>query len=185
LLGTDPKSEKSVFVRIGRYGPLAQIGETEDENKRFANLRKGQRIETITLEEALDLFKLPRSLGEFELKEMVVGIGKFGPYIRHNSGFFSLAKTDDPMTISSERGIEIIIAKREADAKKVINIFESDPVVSVLNGRYGPYISQGKENYKIPKDKSPEALTLSDCLEIIANGAAAGTDKKPKRRFKK
>ena len=185
LLGTDPKSEKSVFVRIGRYGPLAQIGETEDENKRFANLRKGQRIETITLEEALDLFKLPRSLGEFELKEMVVGIGKFGPYIRHNSGFFSLAKTDDPMTISSERGIEIIVAKREADAKKVINTFESDPVVSVLNGRYGPYICQGKENYKIPKDKSPEALTLADCLEIIANAAAAGTDKKPKRRFKK
>jgi DNA topoisomerase-1 len=185
LLGIDPKTGKSVFTRIGRYGPLAQIGENEDEEKRFANLRKGQRIETLTLEEALDLFKLPRSLGEFELKEMVVGIGKFGPYIRHNSGFYSLAKTDDPMSVTSERAIEIILAKREADAKKVINTFDTEPVISILNGRYGPYISQGKENYKIPKDKTPELLSLEECKDIIAAAVNSGSDKKPKRRFKK
>ncbi len=185
LLGQDPKTGKSVYARIGRYGPLAQIGENDDENKRFANLRKGQRIESISLEEALDLFKLPRSLGEFESKEMVVGIGKFGPYIRHNNEFFSLAKTDDPMGITSERGIEIILEKREANAKKKIQIFDTDPVISILNGRYGPYIAQGKENYKIPKDKTPETLTLEDCLEIIAKAKASGADKKPKRRFNK
>jgi DNA topoisomerase-1 len=164
---------------------LAQIGENDDENKRFANLRKGQRIESISLEEALDLFKLPRSLGEFETKEMVVGIGKFGPYIRHNNEFFSLAKTDDPMGITSERGIEIILAKRDADAKKKIRVFDTDPVISILNGRYGPYISQGKDNYKIPKDKTPENLSLEECLEIITAAKASGSDKKPKRRFNK
>ncbi|MFN5370988.1 MAG: type I DNA topoisomerase [Bacteroidia bacterium] len=185
LLGQDPKTGKSVYARIGRYGPLAQIGENEDAEKRFANLRKGQRIESISLDEALDLFKLPRSLGEFELKEMVVGIGKFGPYIRHNNGFYSLAKTDDPMAITSERGIELILAKRESDAKKVIQTFDTDPVISILNGRYGPYISQEKENYKIPKDKTPEALSLEDCLGIIAAAKASGADKKPKRRFNK
>ncbi len=185
LLGQDPKTSKSVYVRIGRYGPLAQIGENEDAEKRFANLRKGQRIESISLEEALDLFKLPRSLGEFETKEMVVGIGKFGPYIRHNNEFFSLAKTDDPMGITSERGIEIIMEKRDANAKKKIQIFDTDPVISILNGRYGPYIAQGKENYKIPKDKTPETLTLEECLEIIAAAKASGSDKKPKRRFNK
>ncbi len=185
LLGQDPKTGKSVYARIGRYGPLAQIGENDDENKRFANLRKGQRIESISLEEALDLFKLPRSLGEFETKEMVVGIGKFGPYIRHNNEFFSLAKTDDPMGITSERGIEIILEKRDANAKKKIRVFDTDPVISILNGRYGPYISQGKENYKIPKDKTPENLSLEDCLEIITAAKASGSDKKPKRRFNK
>lgn len=185
LLGQDPRTGKSVYVRIGRYGPLAQIGENEDTEKRFANLRKGQRIESISLDDALDLFKLPRSLGEFEVKEMVVGIGKFGPYIRHNNGFYSLAKTDDPMTVTSERGIELILAKRELDAKKVINSFDTDPAISILNGRYGPYIAQEKENYKIPKDKTPETLTKEDCLEIIAAAKASGADKKPKRRFNK
>ena len=185
LLGQDPKTGKSVYARIGRYGPLAQIGENDDENKRFANLRKGQRIESISLEEALDLFKLPRSLGEFETKEMVVGIGKFGPYIRHNNEFFSLAKTDDPMGITSERGIEIILEKRDANAKKKIRVFDTDPVISILNGRYGPYISQGKENYKIPKDKTPENLSLEDCLEIINAAKASGPNKKPQRRFNK
>jgi DNA topoisomerase-1 len=118
LLGTEPKSGKNVYVRIGRYGPLAQIGESEDEDKKFANLRKGMRLETITLEEALDLFKLPRSVGAFEEYEMVIGIGRLGPYISHNSAFYSLGKDEDPMAITSERAIEIIQNKREADAKK-------------------------------------------------------------------
>jgi len=170
-LGPDPKTGKSVYVRIGRYGALAQIGENDDEEKRFANLRKGQRIETLSLEEALELFKLPRSLGEFEEKEMVVGTGRFGPYIRHNSAFFSLPKTDDPLEVSSERAVEIIEAKRLADSQKLIARFDGDPEIQVLNGRYGPYITKGKENFKIPKGKDPQSLTQEECEAIIADEA--------------
>lgn len=181
MLGTQPSSGKNVYVRIGRYGPLAQIGETEDEDKKFANLRKGMRLETITLEEALDLFKLPRSVGAFEEKEMVIGIGRFGPYIRHNSAFYSLGKEDDPMTVTSDRAVEIIENKREADAKKVISKFDTDPVISVLNGRFGPYITKGKDNYKIPKDRDPQTLTLEDCEKIIETIGVAKPTRKPAR----
>jgi DNA topoisomerase I len=181
MLGTQPSSGKNVYVRIGRYGPLAQIGETEDEDKKFANLRKGMRLETITLEEALDLFKLPRSVGAFEEKEMVIGIGRFGPYIRHNSAFYSLGKEDDPMTVTSDRAVEIIENKREADAKKVISKFDTDPVISVLNGRFGPYITKGKDNYKIPKDRDPQTLTLEDCEKIIETVGVAKPTRKPAR----
>jgi DNA topoisomerase-1 len=181
MLGTDPTGGKNVYVRIGRYGPLAQIGETEDEDKKFANLRKGMRLETITLEEALDLFKLPRSVGAFEEKEMVIGIGRFGPYIRHNSAFYSLGKEDDPMTVTSDRAVEIIENKREADAKKVIAKFDTDPIISVLNGRFGPYITKGKDNYKIPKDRDPQTLTLEDCEKIIETVGVAKPTRKPPR----
>jgi DNA topoisomerase-1 len=179
LLGIEPVQGRNVYVRIGRYGPLAQIGESEDEDKKFANLRKGMRLETITLEEALDLFKLPRSVGAFEEYEMVIGIGRFGPYIRHNSAFYSLGKEDDPMTITSERAVEIIENKREADAKKVIAKFDTDPVISVLNGRFGPYITKGKDNYKIPKDRDPQTLTLEDCEKIIETVGVAKPARKP------
>ncbi|MBX7201798.1 MAG: type I DNA topoisomerase [Bacteroidia bacterium] len=172
LLGNDPKSGKQVYVRIGRYGALAQIGENDDPEKRFANLRTGMRLETVSLEEALDLFKLPRNLGEFEEKDMVVGAGRFGPYIRHNNAFYSLPKTDDPHTVDAERAIEIILAKRKADAEKVIARFPGDPDIHVLNGRFGPYIAKGKENFKIPKGTDPHGLTLEDCLTIIASDAA-------------
>jgi DNA topoisomerase-1 len=185
LLGTEPKDGKNVYVRIGRYGPLAQIGENEDEDKKFANLRKGMRLETITLEEALDLFKLPRSVGAFEEKEMVIGIGRFGPYIRHNSAFYSLGKEDDPMTVTSDRAVEIIQNKREADAKKVISKFDTDPVISVLNGRFGPYITKGKDNYKIPKDRDPQTLTLEECEKIIESAGTAKPTRKPPRRAAK
>ncbi len=181
LLGADPASAKNVYVRIGRYGPLAQIGESDDEEKKFANLRKGMRLETITLEEALDLFKLPRSVGAFEEYEMVIGIGRFGPYIRHNSAFYSLGKDDDPMAVTSERAVEIIQNKREADAKKVISKFDTDPVISVLNGRFGPYITKGKDNYKIPKDHDPQTLTLEDCEKIIETVGTAKPTRKPPR----
>lgn len=170
-LGVDPKSGKKVFVRIGRYGPLAQIGENDDEEKRFANLRGGMRLETITLEEALDLFKLPRNLGPFEGKDMTVGTGRFGPYIRHNNAFFSIPKTEDPLSITAERAQEIILAKRKADAEKVIKTFEEEPEIQVLNGRFGPYIAKGKENFKIPKGTDPQSLSLEDCRAIIADGA--------------
>ncbi|MEX1188986.1 MAG: type I DNA topoisomerase [Bacteroidia bacterium] len=172
LLGIDPKSGKNIYVRIGRYGPLAQIGESDDENKQFSNLKHGQRLESITLEEAVDLFKLPRKLEAFETKDVIIGTGKFGPYIRHDSKFYSITNGEDPLEISYTRAIEIILAKRKADAEKVIQSFdETDPLIQVLNGRWGPYISQGKENFKIPKGTDPQSLTLKDVEAIIADDA--------------
>jgi DNA topoisomerase-1 len=167
LLGLDPSSNKNVYARIGRYGPLVQIGENDDEEKKFANLRKGFTLETITLDDALELFKLPRSLGEFEEKEMVVGIGRFGPYVRHNSKFYSIPKGNDPMEFTSEQAVELIEIKRKAELEKVIKTFAEDDNLQILNGRYGPYIALGKENYKIPKDKEPVSLTYAECQEII------------------
>ena len=169
LLGKDPVSGEPVMVKIGRYGPMAQIGEGgEDKKPRFARLRKGQLIETITLEEALDLFKLPRSLGDYEDGEMTVGIGRFGPYIRHKGSFYSIRKgQDDPMEVTAERAIEIIRQKKEADDKKVIKEFEKDPELKIMNGRYGPYISYKKKNYRIPKRIDPGTLSYDECQDLI------------------
>ncbi|MBL4577134.1 MAG: type I DNA topoisomerase [Flavobacteriales bacterium] len=169
-LGVDPASGKPLIVRIGRYGAMAQIGHRDDEDKpKFASLLKEQSIETITLEEALDLFKLPRTVGEYEQKEIVAAIGRFGPYVRHDGKFFSLKKEDDPMTVTVERSIELIEEKRKADRERLILSFEENKDVEVLNGRYGPYIKIAKNNYKIPKDKDPASLTLQECLEIAEN----------------
>ena len=168
ILGEDPQSGKPVSVKIGRFGPIAQIGDANDEEKpRFASLLKGQSLETITLEEALELFRLPRTLGQFEDEELVIGVGKYGPYVRHKSKFFSLAKSDDPLTIEQERAIEIIIEKRAQDVNKNIKQFEEEPDLLILNGRYGPYISYKKKNYRISKSRKPEELSLEDCREII------------------
>lgn len=168
LLGDDPKSGKPISVKIGRFGPIAQIGEATDEEKpRFASLLKGQSLETITLEEALDLFRLPRTLGQFEEEDLIIGVGKYGPYVRHNSKFYSLAKTDDPFTIEQERATEIIIEKRAQEENRNIKQFDEEPGLLVLNGRYGPYISFKKKNYRIPKSRKPEELTLEECREII------------------
>ncbi len=169
VLGKDPKTGKPVLVKIGRYGPLAQIGEAEDEEKpKFASLLKGQSIETITFEEVMELFKLPRTIGEYEAKEVIIGIGRFGPYVRHNSKFYSLKKDiDDPLTIELERAMELIEEKRLQDKNKLIKKFDEMPGLEVLNGRYGPYINYEKKNYKIPKTKKPEELSLDDCKEII------------------
>ena len=167
-LGIDPKSGKKIYAKIGRYGPIVQIGEVEDEEKpRFAGMKKEQSIETISLEEALELFKLPRPLGEYQDKELIVALGRFGPYVRHNNKFFSLAKTDDPMSITRDRAIELIEAKLKKDREAIIRIFDEDPSIQILNGRYGPYIKQDKKNFKIPKGKDPKELSLDDCLEII------------------
>lgn len=168
LLGTDPVSGKNIYARIGRFGPLVQIGEADDPEKRFASLRKDQRLEGITIEDALDLFKLPRIAGQFEGKDMKVAIGRFGPYIQHNSAFYSIPKTDDPMTVSDERCVEIILAKRKADAEKEIKVFRAEgrDDVRVLNGRWGPYFAIGKSNYKIPKGTEPASLSLADCLAM-------------------
>jgi len=168
LLGEDPKSGKPISVKIGRFGPIAQIGEASDEEKpRFASLLKGQSLETITLEEALDLFRLPRKLDPFEDEELVIGVGKYGPYVRHKSKFYSLSKTDDPFTIETERAIEIIKEKRTQEENRNIKQFDEEPGLVILNGRYGPYISFNKKNYRIPKSRKPEELTLEECREII------------------
>jgi len=169
VLGTDPNSGKPVSVKIGRFGPIAQIGEAGDEEKpRFASLLKGQSLETITLEEALALFRLPREVGTFEDEVMVIGVGKYGPYVRHKSKFYSLADSDDPFSISGERAIAIIREKREQEENRNIKQFEEEPGLLVLNGRYGPYISFKKKNYRIPRGKKPGDLTLEECREIIS-----------------
>ncbi len=170
VLGIDPKSGKTVSVKIGRFGPVAQIGGDNGEKAQFASLKKGQLIANITLEEALDLFSLPRTVGEFEGKEVVIGVGKFGPYVRHDGKFVSLAKTDDPYTIELSRAIQLIEEKRLKDAVKNIPIktYPSEPELLVLNGRYGPYISYKGKNYRLPKSNVPEDLTLEQCMEIIA-----------------
>ncbi|HWB65193.1 MAG TPA: type I DNA topoisomerase [Chitinophagales bacterium] len=167
-LGTDPKSGEPVIARMGRFGPMAQIGKADEETgkkARYAKLRPTQSIETITLEEALDLFKLPRVLGEFEGKEVKVSIGRFGPYAQLDKMFASLKKDQDPYTITFEDAVTLLREKREADDNKVIHNFEKEGI-QVLNGRYGPYIKKGKDNYKIPKDRSAEHLTLED-VQII------------------
>ncbi len=176
VLGDDPESGKPISVKIGRFGPIAQIGEATDEEKpRFASLLKGQSLETITFEEALDLFRLPRSLGNFEEEDMVIGVGRYGPYVRHKSKFYSLAKTDDPYTVLADRAIEIIKEKRTQEENRNIKQFDEEPGLLVLNGRYGPYISFKKKNFRIPKGTDPKELSLEDCREIIAK-----TDKKKK-----
>jgi DNA topoisomerase-1 len=181
ILGTDPTSGRQLSVKIGKYGPLAQIGTVEEEEKPiFASLRKEQSIESITMEEALDLFKLPRQIGEYEDKVMTVAIGRFGPYIRHDAAFYSLPKTDDPMDVTTERAIEIIEEKRETEKNRLIMTLGENDEIQVLNGRFGPYFTHEKVNYKIfPKGTDPKTLTLERCKELIAAQPDAGAKKKP------
>lgn len=181
VLGSDPKTGRQVSVKIGRYGAMAQIGTGDEEEKPlFASLQKSQSIETITLEETLKLFELPRTLGEFREKDVVVGVGRFGPYIRHNNKFVSLPKGVDPLEIQLDEAIELIEAKEKKDREKIIKTFEEDSELQVLNGRYGPYIAYKKSNYKIPKSQKPEELSLEDCQKIVAD-----TDKGKESKVKK
>lgn len=180
ILGVDPASGRQLSVKIGKFGPLAQIGTAEEEEKPvFASLRKDQSIESISLEEALELFKLPRQVGEYEGKVMTVAIGRFGPYIRHDSSFYSLPKTDDPMEVSTERAIEIIEEKREVERNKLIASFGENGEIQVLNGRFGPYFACDKVNYKIPKGTDPATLTEEKCRELMAAQPEAAAKKKP------
>ncbi len=173
VLGKDPASGEEVIVKVGRYGPVVQIGRTDGEKKpRYASLRKGQLIETITLEEALELFRLPRTVGTFEEKEIVAAVGRFGPYLRHEGKFYSIPATDDPLTITEKRAVEIILEKREAEKKRVIKIFEEDPDLQVLNGRWGPFIKYKKKNYRIPKKLKPEELTYEECMKLVKEAPA-------------
>ena len=180
-LGTDPVSGKPVFVKIGRFGPVVQIGTAEDKDKpRFSQLPADKSMETITLDEALELFKLPRTIGEFEGSAVVIGAGRFGPYVLHNKKYVSLPKTEDPMTVGLETAIDLINQKREQEKKRHIKAFEQDPKLEVLNGRYGPYIVYDGKNYRMPKNLHDSAAELSyeQCLEIVKSAPAKAVAKK-------
>ncbi len=172
-LGVDPKTGKNVYAKLGKFGAYVQIGENPDdsggEKPKFASLRQGQFIENITMEDAMELFKMPRDMGLFEEKPVVISIGRFGPYVLHDKKFVSISKEHDPYTITSDKAIELIEAKRIVDANRTIKLFDENPDIQVLNGRFGPYIKAGKKNVKIPKDKEPAELTLEECLTLAAN----------------
>ena len=183
ILGTDPISGKPVSVKIGRYGPIVQIGSAEDDDKpRFAQMKKGQTIETITLDEALELFRLPRTLGEFEGFDVTVGTGRFGPYIRHDKFYVSLTGVADPLTITFEEAVHLIQSKRESESKKVLKSFPGNPDMEVMNGRYGAYIAYQGSNYKIPRNMDPTTLTEEECQDIIKRQIEK-TGSAPKRRI--
>ncbi|MFP4603831.1 MAG: type I DNA topoisomerase [Bacteroidales bacterium] len=186
ILGKDPKSGRQVAVKIGPYGPMVQLGTREEEEKpKFASLQKGQHIETITLDEALKMFDLPRNLGKFEGEDVTVAIGRFGPYVKHKGKYASLKKdVDDPFTITLDRAIELIEEKRERDKKKIIKGFEDDKDLLIQRGRFGPYITYKSNNYRIPKDKEPEKLSLKDCYGIIEAKDKKQSNKKSKSKTK-
>ncbi len=174
VLGNDPKTGLPVSVRLGRYGPFAQIGTKEDADKpKFASLRAGQSMHTITLEEALELFKLPRNLGTHMGEEVTVGVGRFGPFVKLGSTYASLKTEDDPYTIELPRAVQLVAEKLEAAANRLIKKFEGSPI-EIVNGRYGPYITDGEKNGKIPKDVEPASLSLADCEAIMATAPARG-----------
>lgn len=178
-LGDDPKTGHPVFVKIGRYGPVVQIGTADDDEKpRFAQLPADKSMETITLDEALELFKLPRTVGEFEGKSVTIGAGRFGPYVLHDKKYVSIPKDEDPLTLTLERAIELIESKRKAEEERHLKKFDEDPKLEVLNGRYGPYIVYDGKNYRIPRDLHPKAAELSyeQCMDIVNNPPA------PKKR---
>ena len=171
-LGVDPKTGKPVFVKIGRFGPMVQIGTAEDEEKpRFAQMPKEQSIESITLEEALELFKLPRNLGSYKGSDIIIGTGRFGPYILHNKAYISLPKEEDPMTISLETAVALIHQRQVQEEQRHLKSFEEEPKLEVLNGRYGPYLAYEGKNYRLPKSLHEKAteLTLEQCMDIIKN----------------
>ena len=194
ILGNDPATGRQVSVKIGRFGPMVQIGSADDDEKpRFSRLGKGQSIETLTLDEALELFKLPRTLGTFEDKPVQVSAGRFGPYISHDGKYYSLPKGADPHETTLDEAIAIIEKKRAEkmptefkdkisdDANRVIKTFDEEPGLKVLNGRYGPYIAFDKKNYKLPKGTDPAALDLDKCREIIKEQDEAPA--RPRRRY--
>jgi DNA topoisomerase-1 len=179
-LGIDSKSGKPVFVKIGRYGPVAQIGQArpDDSKPQFASLMKGQSIDTITLEEVLKLFDLPRTVGEYEGEKLIAATGRFGPFIRHNGAFISIPKTLDPLSITPEEAIGLIEEKRKKEQERHIKTFEKDPDMEILNGRYGPYITYKGNNYRVPKGVEPTSLTLEDCLKIVTETVSKPAKKK-------
>ena len=190
ILGVQPSTGLQVSVSIGRYGPMAQLGTAEDAEKpRFASLQKGQSLETITLEEALALFDLPKNIGEYEGEEMTVAVGRFGPYVRHAGKFYSLPKDTDPLSCTAEQAIEIIREKRESEEKSLLKSFAEDADLSIRTGRFGPYLKYKTDNYKLPKDVDPTSMSYDDCMKLIAETPAKtarkGTARKSSPRAKK
>ena len=183
MLGNDPKTGKPVSVKIGRFGPVVQLGSADDEEKpQFASLNKDQSINTLTLEEALKLFDLPRDLGEFEGAVVTVAVGRFGPYVKHAGKFVSIPKELKPETMTLEDAQKLIVDKRESEAKKVLRTFDEEPELEVLNGRFGVYIAYKKKNYKIPKGTDVDTLTLADCLKIVEEDSNAPKKKVVRRK---
>ena len=184
VLGVDPKTGKEVSVKIGRFGPLVQLGTADSTEKpAFASLRKDQSVNDITLEEALKLFELPRMLGTYEGDDVSAAIGRFGPYVKYGNKYVSIPKGKEAQTISLEEAIDLIKAKEEAAHNKIVKKFDEEPDLEILNGPYGVYISYKKKNYKIPKDKDATALTLDECKTIIED--AANAPKKPRRAIRR
>ena len=190
ILGVQPSTGLQVSVSIGRYGPMAQLGTAEDAEKpRFASLQKGQSLETITLEEALALFDLPKNIGEYEGEVMTVAVGRFGPYVRHAGKFYSLPKDADPLSCTAEQAIEIIREKRESEEKSLLKSFAEDADLSIRTGRFGPYLKYKTDNYKLPKDVNPTSMSYDDCMKLIAETPAKtarkGAARKSSPRAKK
>ena len=190
ILGVQPSTGLQVSVSIGRYGPMAQLGTAEDAEKpRFASLQKGQSLETITLEEALSLFDLPKNIGEYEGEVMTVAVGRFGPYVRHAGKFYSLPKDTDPLSCTAEQAIEIIREKRESEEKSLLKSFAEDADLSIRTGRFGPYLKYKTDNYKLPKDVDPTSMSYEDCMKLIAETPAKtarkGAARKSSPRAKK
>ncbi len=179
ILGKDPATGKQVSVRMARFGPVAVLSNPKDENDKphYAGLRKTQKLENLTLEEALHLFKLPRLVGKYNDQEVIAAIGRFGPYVRFDGKFYSIKAQYDPHDIEIDEAIEVIEAKKKADAEKTIKIFEENPEFQILNGRWGPYLKAGKENVKIPKDREPASLTYDECVKLAEEAKL-----KPKRK---
>ena len=186
ILGKEPGTGKPVSVKIGRFGPIVQIGSANDEEKpHFAQMKPGQTLETITLEEALSLFSLPRTLGEYNGENITIGAGRFGPYIKVGTSYVSLPKTHDPLTVSLDEAKQLIDEKRKSDAEKIIKTFEQEPELQILNGRYGPYICYKKSNYKLPKDSTPAQLTIEECMDIIKKQEGNGKSTTKRKRYTK
>jgi len=179
ILGTDPATGKRVSVRMARFGPVAALSNPKDENDKpiYAGLRKTQKLENITFEEAMQLFKLPRVVGLYNDREVVAAIGRFGPYVKYDGKFYSIKGQYDPHDIEIDEAIGAIEAKIKSDAEKLIKTFDENPEFQILNGRWGPYIKAGKENVKIPKDRDPASLTLEECIQLAEEAKT-----KPKRR---
>ena len=171
-LGKEPGTGKPVFVKIGRFGPVVQIGKAEDKEKpRFAQLPTDKGMETITLDEALELFRLPRTVGDFEGKPVVIGAGRFGPYVMHDKKYVSLPKTENPLTVTLDTAVELIQKKRQQETQRHIKAFDDEPKLEVMNGRYGPYLAYDGKNYRLPKNMHDRAaeLTLEECMDVINN----------------
>jgi DNA topoisomerase-1 len=168
LIGTDPATGKNVYARLARFGPCVQLGDmVEGEEKpRYSSLKKGQLIDSVSLAEALELFKLPRIVGTFENLPIEANTGRFGPYVKHNSKFISLGKEDDPLTVTEQKAIELIESKRKTDESRTIKIFEENGDFQILQGKWGPYLKAGTKNVKIPKGKTPAELTYPECVEL-------------------